>query len=218
VRVAVLVSGTGTILSSMLAAEVPVSLVVADRPCPGLSVAADAGVPAELVDRRAWGGFSADFDRPGYTAAVTEVLVGAAVDLVAMAGFGTVLTAEAHQAFPGRILNTHPSLLPAFPGWHAVADALAAGVAVTGCTVHVATVELDAGPVLAQAEVAVRPGDTADTLHERIKEVERELYPATVLAVIQQLAGAGPDQGAGLPGRPTVTHDVDRTRSKEVPA
>ncbi len=219
-RVAVLVSGTGTILSSMLAAGVPVTLVVADRPCPGLTIAADAGVPAELVDRRQWGGFSADFDRPGYTATVTEVLVAAAVDLVAMAGFGTVLTAEAHEAFPGRILNTHPSLLPAFPGWHAVEDALAAGATVTGCTVHVATVELDAGPTLAQAQVAVRPGDTTETLHERIKEVERRLYPATVLAVLEELAGgpAGQDPEAGRSGPRPVTHDVDRTRSKEVPA
>jgi len=232
VRVAVLVSGTGTILSSMLSADVPVALVLADRPCPGLSIAADAGVPTELVDRREWGGFSADFDRSAYTVAVTAALVAADIDLVAMAGFGTVLTAEAHQAFPGRILNTHPSLLPAFPGWHAVDDALAAGVTVTGCTVHVATVELDAGPTLAQAEVPVLPGDTKETLHERIKEVERRLYPATVLAVLGELAGPEgpdhhPDHGPGADGggrrtarsRPvTDSDDTDRARSKEVPA
>ncbi|HLN18178.1 MAG TPA: phosphoribosylglycinamide formyltransferase [Acidimicrobiales bacterium] len=183
-RVAVLASGSGTILEAMLEAGVPVALVVTDRDCQALTVAGGAEVPTELVDRRGWGGFGQSFDRFGYTEAVTKVLVGAGIDLVAMAGFGTVLDQPVHDAFPGRILNTHPSLLPAFPGWHAVEDALAAGVDVTGCTVHVATLEMDAGPILAQEEVAVRPGDTVETLHERIKEVERRLYPATVLSVL----------------------------------
>ena len=83
------------------------------------------------------------------------------------------------DAFPGRVLNTHPALLPAFPGWHAVRDALAYGVKVTGCTVHVATEEVDAGPILAQEAVPVRPDDTEASLHERIKAVERRLYPDT---------------------------------------
>ncbi|HUO49260.1 MAG TPA: formyltransferase family protein, partial [Acidimicrobiales bacterium] len=96
-----------------------------------------------------------------------------------------------HDAYPGRILNTHPALLPAFPGWHAVRDALAAGVGVTGCTVHVATLEVDAGRVLAQEEVPVLPGDTEAALHERIKQVERRLYPATVKAVLHELEEAG---------------------------
>ena len=94
-----------------------------------------------------------------------------------MAGFGTVLDQPVHDAFGGRILNTHPALLPAFPGWHGVEDALAAGVAVTGCTVHLATLEMDAGPILAQQSVPVRPDDTAASLHERIKEVERAALP-----------------------------------------
>ena len=96
-----------------------------------------------------------------------------------MAGFGTVFARPLFDAFPGRILNTHPALLPAFPGWHAVEEALAAGVAVTGCTVHLATVETDAGPVLAQEEVPVLAGDTVETLHERIKQCERRLYPGS---------------------------------------
>jgi phosphoribosylglycinamide formyltransferase 1 len=185
--VAVLASGTGTILEAILVAGVPVVVVVADRPCRALEVARAAGVEGVLVDRQGWGGFSADFDRPGYTGAVTEILAGRDVDLVAMAGFGTVLDAPVHSAFPGRILNTHPSLLPFFPGWHAVADALGAGVKVTGCTVHVATVELDAGPILRQEEVPVRPLDTVESLHERIKEVERRLYPETILHVLDCL-------------------------------
>src|SRR5205814_561600 len=89
-----------------------------------------------------------------------------------------------HDAYPGRILNTHPALLPAFPGWHAVDEALAAGVKVTGCTVHVAGVEVDTGPILAQEAVPVLPDDTKETLHERIKEVERRLYPETIEAFI----------------------------------
>ena len=79
-----------------------------------------------------------------------------------------------------RVLNTHPALLPAFPGWHAVEDALAAGVKVTGCTVHVATAEVDAGPIVAQEAVPVLAGDTVESLHERIKAVERRLYPDTI--------------------------------------
>jgi len=102
-----------------------------------------------------------------------------------------VLAPPLFDAFPGRILNTHPALLPAFPGWHAVEDALVAGARVTGCTVHVATPETDAGPVLAQEEVLVLAGDTAETLHERIKQVERRLYPATVRDIINELERAG---------------------------
>jgi phosphoribosylglycinamide formyltransferase 1 len=190
VRVAVLVSGTGSILDAMLGDAVPVALVLADRPCRALEVATGAGVDAELVDRQAYGGFGGAFDRWGFTRRVTEVLAAHDVDLIAMAGFGTVLARPMFDAFPGRILNTHPALLPAFPGWHAVEEALAAGVGVTGCTVHLATVETDAGPVLAQEEVPVLAGDTVQTLHERIKQVERRLYPATVKTMIDELEGA----------------------------
>lgn len=187
-----LVSGTGSILEAMLDDGVPVTLVAADRPCRGLEVAAAAGVDTALVDRRAFGGFGPGFDRDGYTRRLTEVLQAHDVDLVAMAGFGTVLGPAVHDAFPGRILNTHPALLPAFPGWHAVEEALAAGVAVTGCTVHVATLEMDAGPVLAQQEVPVLPGDTAERLHERIKACERQLYPEAIRKFIADLGAEAP--------------------------
>lgn len=189
--VAVLVSGSGTILEAMLDAGVPVAVVLADRPCRGLEVARAAGIPDVLVDRRARGGFGPSFDRSGYTADVVRALAPHAPAMLAMAGFGTVLDQPVHDAFPGRVLNTHPALLPAFPGWHAVADALAAGARVTGCTVHVATLEMDAGPVLAQEEVPVMPDDTEETLHERIKQVERRLYPATVLRALDELASVG---------------------------
>ena len=187
VRVAVLVSGTGSILDAMLAENVPVVLVLGDRPCRALEIAGAAGIEAELVDRQAYGGFGEGFDRAGFTRKVTEVLKRRDIDLVAMAGFGTVLAGPLFVAFPGRVLNTHPALLPAFPGWHAVDEALAAGAAVTGCTVHLATVETDAGPVLAQEEVPILAGDTVESLHERIKQVERRLYPATVKKMIDEL-------------------------------
>jgi phosphoribosylglycinamide formyltransferase-1 len=203
VEVAVLVSGSGSILEAMLAASVPVGLVLSDRPCRALEIGREAGVPVELVDRKQWGGFSRDFDRLAYTVETTRVLQAHAPDLVAMAGFGTVFDEPVHRAFPTRILNTHPSLLPAFPGWHAVEDALAAGVKVTGCTVHLASVELDAGPILAQQAVPVLTGDTVESLHERIKTVERQIYPATVSAVLNELAaGRSPD---GMPRATEVT-------------
>jgi phosphoribosylglycinamide formyltransferase-1 len=200
--VAVLVSGSGTILEAMLSAGVPVRVVLADRPCRGLEVARAADVPAVLVDRRSWGGFGASFDRTAYTHRVTEALLEHAPDLVAMAGFGTVLAQPVHDAFGGRILNTHPALLPSFPGWHAVEDALAAGATVTGCTVHVATLEMDAGPVLAQQEVPVLPGDTVDSLHERIKAVERRLYPETITRVLEELEAGRAVAGVAGAGGP----------------
>jgi len=187
VRVAVLVSGAGTIMEAMVAAGVPIGLVGADRPCRGLDVAAGLGFETVLLDRAAFGGFTAAFDRVAYSVALAEMLADASTDLVAMAGFGTILTAEFHAAFPERVLNTHPSLLPAFKGWHAVADALAAGVDETGCTVHIATEALDEGPILAQRSVTVMPGDDPVTLQERIKDVERVLYPATILTVLDRL-------------------------------
>ena len=191
-----LASGSGTILEAILETDLPVRLVAADRPCRALQVADDAGVPAVLVDRADFGGFGTGFDREDYTRAVADVLVAADIDVVVMAGFGTVLAQPVHDAFPGRILNTHPALLPDFPGWHAVHDALAAGLPETGTTVHVAQLEMDTGPILAQARVAILADDTEATLHERIKSVERTLYPATIRAFIDDLAsqavGGGP--------------------------
>jgi phosphoribosylglycinamide formyltransferase-1 len=183
VRVAVLVSGTGTILEAMVEAGVPIALVAADRPCQALDRAGKAGIEPLLVARHSFG---PDFDRVGYTERMVAELQERHIDLIAMAGFGTVFSAPIHDAYGGRILNTHPALLPAFPGWHAVEDALAYGVKVTGCTVHVAGLEVDTGPILAQEPVRVRDDDTVETLHERIKAVERRLYPETILSILQR--------------------------------
>jgi phosphoribosylglycinamide formyltransferase-1 len=103
-----------------------------------------------------------------------------------MAGFGTILGQAVYDAFGERVLNTHPALLPSFPGWHGVRDALAYGVKVTGCTVHVATLEVDAGPILAQEAVPVLPDDTEASLHERIKAVERRIYVETIREIVER--------------------------------
>jgi phosphoribosylglycinamide formyltransferase-1 len=174
---AVLASGSGTILVAMLGAGVPVGLVLSDRPCRALDVGRDAGIAVDLVERTVFG---PGFDRTAYTEQLVKALVARGVDVVAMAGFMTVLAAPMFDAYDGRVLNTHPSLLPAFPGAHAVRDALAYGVRVTGCTVHIATVNMDDGPILAQEAVPVLDGDDESRLHERIKAVERVLYPRVV--------------------------------------
>ncbi|MCU0311094.1 MAG: phosphoribosylglycinamide formyltransferase [Acidimicrobiales bacterium] len=182
-RLAVLASGSGTILDAILSAGIAVAVAVVDRPCGAQDVASSHGVSCEIVERTSYG---RDFDRDGYTAELVGVLRGWDVDLVAMAGFGTILGRGMFEAFPERIVNTHPALLPAFPGWHAVDDALAFGVKVTGCTVHVATEEVDAGPILAQEAVPVLPDDTVETLHERIKGVERRLYVQTISEILER--------------------------------
>ncbi|MGQ0826118.1 MAG: phosphoribosylglycinamide formyltransferase [Actinomycetota bacterium] len=182
-RVGVLASGRGTILRALADRGLPLAVVVVDRRCDAIGVATQVGVPVELVERRE---FSPEFDRESYTHDVIDALARHRVDLVAIAGFGTILSKPFVDAFGGRAVNTHPSLLPAFKGWHAVRDAIEHGVQVTGCTVHLVTAAVDDGPILAQESVPVGPGDTEETLHERIKEVERRLYPD----VIERLASA----------------------------
>jgi phosphoribosylglycinamide formyltransferase-1 len=209
VRLGVLASGSGTILQAVLDAGLPVSVVIVDRPCRALDVADAAGVPAELVERDSYG---PDFDRVAYTHRVVDALKRHEVDVVHMAGFGTILWSSIHDAYPGRILNTHPALLPAFKGWHAVEDALAAGVKVTGCTVHVATEGVDEGPILAQEAVPVLPGDTKETLQERIKVVERRLYPDTIRSFIEAIPATG---GRGDGG--DAQQAANRTRQGEMP-
>jgi phosphoribosylglycinamide formyltransferase-1 len=181
VRIGVLASGAGSNLGAILDAGLPVAVVVVDRPCAAVERAEAAGVPAVVVER----GPLRDLDRVAYTHRVVDALAAHDVELVAMAGFMTILEKPVFDAFPNRVLNTHPSLLPAFRGAHAVEDALEAGVKVTGCTVHVAVPEVDAGPILAQESVPVLSGDTADTLHERIKAVEHRIYPEAIRTLME---------------------------------
>ena len=194
-RIGVLASGGGTILRALLGHDLPIVAVIVDRVCGAGEIARAAGIPTLEVLRH---DFGPGFDRREYTERVVAALRSYDVDLVAMAGFGTILDQPIHDAYPGRIVNTHPALLPAFKGWHAVADALAAGVKVTGCTVHLATLEVDEGPILAQEAVPVLDDDTVETLHERIKRVERRLYPE-VLERLGRATSGGGAPAAGVP-------------------
>jgi phosphoribosylglycinamide formyltransferase-1 len=162
--------------------DIPVALVLVDRPCGATGVADEFAVPTRLVERTTFG---ASFDRATYTKDVVATLDEFGIDLVVMSGFGTILDQPIHDAYPDRVLNTHPSLLPAFKGWRAVRDALAAGVKVSGCTVMLATLEVDDGPILAQEAGPVLDDDTEASLHERIKAIERRLYPDVVASIVR---------------------------------
>lgn len=183
VRIGVLASGNGTLLEAMLAAGLPVRLVLVDRHCAAMQVAAKARIDVVCVERTT---FDSTFDRDEYTDRVVEALRAHGIELVAMAGFGTVLAQSLFAAYPERVVNTHPALLPAFPGWHAVRDALAYGVKVSGCTVHLATAVVDHGPILTQEAVPVLPGDTEITLHERIKIVERRALVQSLRDILER--------------------------------
>jgi phosphoribosylglycinamide formyltransferase-1 len=182
-RVGVLASGSGTILSALLRRQLPIVAVVVDRACGALEIARKNGIAGELVERT---DFGPNFDRVAYTHDVVDVLKRHDVDLVAIAGFGTILSKPFVDAYGGRAVNTHPALLPSFKGWHAVRDALEFGVKVTGPTVHLVTEDVDSGPILAQEAVPVFEDDTEETLHERIKEVERRLYPDVIERLVKE--------------------------------
>jgi phosphoribosylglycinamide formyltransferase 1 len=185
-RVAVLVSGHGSNLQALLdAAAEPgsgmvVVLVASDRPDAfGLERARRAGVDTAIVR-------PGDHpDRAAFDLALRDRVAAARPDVVCLAGFMRILGPAFVRAFPDRIVNTHPSLLPAFRGAHAVRDALDYGVRVTGCTVHLVDEEVDHGPVLFQAAVPVEPGDDEDRLHERIKAAEHRLLPLAVRLLAQ---------------------------------
>jgi len=181
-RLVVLASGTGSLLASLLAAAVgdyPARVVAVgtDRDCAALDIAREASVPTFTVP------LGRHPDRAAWDAAIAEETAAHAPDLVVSAGFMKILGPAFLARFPGRVVNTHPALLPAFPGAHAVADALAYGVRVTGCTVHLVDAGTDTGPIVAQQAVPVLDGDDEATLHERIKVIERELL-VDVLAAL----------------------------------
>ncbi len=181
-RVVVLASGTGSLLRSLLDAAVgdyPARVVAvgADRDCRAVAIAADAAIPSYTVR------LGDHPDRAAWDAAITAATAEHEPDLVVSAGFMKILGPQFLSRFTGRVLNTHPALLPSFPGAHAVSDALAYGVKVTGCTVHLVDAGVDTGPILAQQAVEVQAGDDEETLHERIKTIERRLL-VDVLAAL----------------------------------
>lgn len=182
-RIAVLTSSSGSILDAIVSSGINVDLVVVDRDCPACNIAKKHSI--KLVEHLR--SFGPSFDRESYSKTLAELLKSHSIELVVMAGFGTVLSKEFFEDFPNRVLNTHPSLLPAFKGWHAVRDALLYGVKVTGTTVHIATDQVDQGPILAQEPVRILEGDDEQSLHERIKQIERWLYPKTIKEYINKL-------------------------------
>ena len=173
--VVVLISGRGSNLEALLRAGIPVSGVISNvAGAGGLAIATRHGVPAMVVKH-------GDFPtREAFEAVLAGGIDRFAPSLVAYAGFMRVVTAGFVARYAGRMLNIHPSLLPVFPGLHTHQRALAAGVKVHGCTVHVVTPDLDAGPIVIQAAVPVRDGDTADTLAARVLRQEHVVYPRAV--------------------------------------
>jgi phosphoribosylglycinamide formyltransferase-1 len=178
----VLASGTGSLLASLLDAatgDYPARVVAVgvDRDCRAVEIATEASVPTftvRLADHP---------DRAAWDAALTAAVAAHAPDLIVSAGFMKILGPQFLTQFCGRILNTHPTLLPAFPGAHGVAESLAYGVKVTGCTVHLVDAGTDTGPILAQQPIPVLDDDDEQTLHERIKVTERRLLVDVVAAV-----------------------------------
>lgn len=175
-RIVALVSGSGTTLQALLDAvaagriDATVVAVGADKDCHGLERAQAAGAATFVVEP------AEHPDRPTWNRALQEIVAGHQPDLVLLAGFMRILDEEFVTAFAPALINTHPALLPSFPGAHGVRDALAHGVKITGATVHRVVPEVDAGQILGQVAVPVLPDDDEATLHERIKMAERELF------------------------------------------
>ncbi|MDQ3492474.1 MAG: phosphoribosylglycinamide formyltransferase, partial [Chloroflexota bacterium] len=205
-RIAVCVSGEGSNLGALLEAQRQgtlggtVTLVLADRECRGLATARSAGIATALVAPAAYP------DRGAWDAALAAALAGSGPDIVVLAGFMRVVGPATLAAFPDRILNVHPSLLPAFPGTDAAGDALAAGVRLTGVTVHLVDATLDGGPIVQQEAVPILPADDRHALLERVHAVEHRLLARAVALI---LAGA-----ASLDGRRVI---IDAARASDLP-
>jgi phosphoribosylglycinamide formyltransferase-1 len=170
--IVVLISGRGSNMEALLDARLPISAVISNRgDAPGLRSAAARGVPTQVVEHRSFA------TREAFDAALADEIDRFAPRLIALAGFMRVLTARFVARYRGRVLNIHPSLLPAFPGLNTHERALAEGVKVHGCTAHLVTPELDHGPIVIQAVVRVRAEDSAASLAARVLEQEHVIYP-----------------------------------------
>jgi phosphoribosylglycinamide formyltransferase-1 len=199
-RVGVLISGRGSNMRALAdAARAPgypadIAQVVCNQPhAPGIALAADAGLPVTVIDHRPFGK-----DRAAHEAAIDAVLRDAGVEILCLAGYLRLLTPFLVAAWRGRMLNIHPSLLPAFPGLHTHARALAAGVTLHGCTAHLVTDTVDEGPILAQAAVPVLPGDTEASLAARVLVQEHVIYPAALAAFASGRPGTAAPPDAAL--------------------
>jgi phosphoribosylglycinamide formyltransferase-1 len=186
-RVAVLISGRGSNMASLIAAAkddsypAEIALVLSNRPdAPGLANAKSQGITTAVVDHTQYGK-----DREAFERALQEVLAAHRIELICLAGFMRLLTPWFVGQWQGRMLNIHPALLPAFKGLHTHERALEAGVKTHGATVHFVSPEMDSGPIIAQAEVPVLPGDTPDTLAARVLEAEHRIYPQALRQVAE---------------------------------
>lgn len=179
-RLVVLASGTGSLFSALVQAQdtldADVVALVVDAPVPAIDIAEAAGIAVHVV--------SMTTDRSLWDSHMRATLDALVPDLVISAGFMKIIGPQVLHAYEGRIINTHPALLPLFPGAHAVRDALAAGVSETGATVHFVDAGVDTGPVIAQQVISVEPGDDEDSLHERIKTAERNMIVDVVRDVV----------------------------------
>ena len=185
-RIGVLLSGRGSNFEAIVDSGIAVAVVASNKAdAPGLEAARRRGIPAVAVPV---------YSRPReeYDLALADLLREHRVELVCLAGYMRLLTGAFVEAFRGRILNIHPSFLPAFPGLHAQRQALAAGVKTAGCTVHWVTEEMDAGPIVLQAEVPVLAGDSEETLSARILREEHRIYPEAIRAVCQDIQSSHP--------------------------
>lgn len=213
-RIGVLISGRGSNLQSLIeAAKAPdypadIALVISNRAdAPGLERARRAGVPAAVIDHRPFGKTAEA--RAAFESELTRALEGAGAELVCLAGFMRILSPDFVTRWNGRLINIHPSLLPAFKGLDVHARMIDAGVKIAGCTVHFVSAEMDAGPIIGQAATPVVPGDDAEALAARILDEEHKLYPACVRLICQgraRLTASGTVEfdstvGAGAPLR-----------------
>ena len=183
-RVAILISGRGSNMASLIAAtrapDYPAEIVtvISNRDdAAGIAVARQAGITAEVVPSKGYA------DRAAFEAEITRQLEADRVDIICLAGFMRVLSPEFVQHWRGRMINIHPSLLPAFPGLNTHERALQAGATEHGCTVHYVSEGVDDGPIIAQAKVPVLPGDTPESLAVRVLTEEHRLYPAALTTV-----------------------------------
>ncbi|MEM9810982.1 MAG: phosphoribosylglycinamide formyltransferase [Pseudomonadota bacterium] len=192
--IAILISGRGSNMAALIeASQEPgypgsIELVLSSHEdAGGLAFARDAGIEAIAVPRKNFP------SKQAFEAAMCEELTKREISFICLAGFMRVLSDTFVEGWKDRMLNIHPSLLPLFRGLHVHEQALQAGVAVSGCTVHLVTPELDSGPIIGQAVVPVLPGDTPDSLAERVQKAEHRLYPAALRRCLEGKASASPD-------------------------
>ena len=197
----ILISGRGSNMEALLAAQLParVAAVISNNPqARGLGIARNGGIAVAAVDDRAFA------DRAAFEAALAMEIDRHHPDLVALAGFMRILTPSFVERYRGRIMNIHPSLLPAFPGLHTHRRALEAGTRIHGCTVHFVTPDLDSGPVILQAAVPVQPGDTEEQLAARVLAQEHRIYPQAIRWFCEGRIELGRNGAVTVDGVPAV--------------